>query len=72
MKTILLASAALLIATSAYAGKAEDSATFRVKVVTCKASAKTDGVKTNSAEFYSYMGGCLDRVTVAVNLAPAK
>ena len=52
--------------------KGEESATFRVKVATCKATAKADGVKTNSSAFYGYMGACLDRVNVAVNVTPAK
>lgn len=74
MKTILIA-ASLLVTTSAFAAeqsKGEASAEFRMKVATCKATAKTDGVKTNSPDFYSYMGGCLDRVHVAVNVDGAK
>lgn len=63
----------LLINGSAFAGsKAQDTAEFRVKVAACKAEAKEHKVKTSSAEFYGYMGACLDRVTVAVNVAPVK
>ncbi len=67
----LLASTALIFAIStAQAGsKAEDSAAFRLKVATCKATAKADGVKSTTPDFYGYMGACLDRVTVAVNVA---
>ncbi len=75
--------AAAFLATCAVAGystagyaadisKAQETAEFRVKVASCKAIAKTDGVKASSSEFYGYMAGCLDRVTVAVNVAPAK
>ncbi len=68
MKYLILATA-LLASSSAFAGsKAEASAAFRLKVATCKATAKTDGVKATTPDFYGYMGACLDRVTVAVNL----
>ena len=72
MKTILLTTAALLLATNAFAGsKAEDNATFRLKVAACKAESKAAMNKASSSDFYSHMAGCLDRVTVAVNVAPA-
>ncbi len=70
MKMILALSFATLLASNAFAAsKGEDSANFRLKVATCKATAKTDGVKTNDAAFYAYMGACLDKVTVAVNVS---
>jgi len=70
----LLSTAVVLFAiTSAHAGsKAEDSATFRLKVATCKATAKADGVKSTTPDFYAYMGTCLERVTVAVNIEGSK
>jgi hypothetical protein len=52
--------------------KAEASAIFRLKVATCKADAKSAGVRTTTPDFYAYMGTCLDRVTVAVNIEPSK
>lgn len=78
MKTIFYASAAafiLLLNGSAFAAdlsKAEQSAGFRLKVASCKAQAKTDAVKATSSAFYSYMAGCIDRVTVQVAWAPVK
>lgn len=76
MKTIFYASAAafvLLLNGSAFAGelsKGEQSAGFRLKVASCKAQAKTDSVKQTSSAFYTYMAGCIDRVTVNVAWAP--
>lgn len=72
MKYLLASTAVLFTITSAQAAdqsKAEQSASFRLKVATCKATAKADGVKSTTAGFYSYMGACLDRVTVAVNVS---
>lgn len=70
MKTIVTASILALLSTAAFAAsKGEDSAVFRMKVATCKTMAKTDGVKTSEPAFYAYMGTCLDKVTVAVNVA---
>lgn len=50
--------------------KGEASAQFRLKVAACKAESKASGVKTSSADFYSHMAGCIERVTVAVNITP--
>jgi hypothetical protein len=73
MNYILAISFATLLATNAFAGsRAEDTAMFRLKVAACKAESKDAGIKTSSADFYSHMAGCLDRTTVAVNVAPGK
>jgi hypothetical protein len=72
MKKYLVILASLAIASTAHAAdqsKAEQSAAFRLKVATCKAQAKESGVKTNSSDFYAYMGPCLDKVTIAVNIS---
>lgn len=74
MKYALIA-ASILFASHANAAdisKAEQTAQFRVKVATCKADAKVHGVQTASSAFYSYMGACVDRVSVAVAIEPAK
>lgn len=76
MKTIFYTSAALctlLLAGSAYAAdlsKGEQSAAFRLKVASCKAQGKADGVKQTTSAFYTYMAGCIDRATVNVAWAP--
>lgn len=75
MKYLLVTAFASLLASSAFAAdisKAEQTAQFRVKVATCKADAKAHGVQTASSAFYSYMGACVDRVSVAVAIEPAK
>jgi hypothetical protein len=74
MKYLIL-SATLLASSTAFAAdksKALDTAEFRVKVAVCKADSKEHGVKAASTTFYTYMAGCLDRVTVATNVAEAK
>jgi|HubBroStandDraft_1064217.scaffolds.fasta_scaffold05219_5 hypothetical protein len=64
-----------LIGSQAFAAelsKGETTAQFKLKVAACKAEAKESGVKTSSADFYSHMAGCIERVTVAVQIAPEK
>lgn len=63
----------LILNGSAFAGelsKGEQSAAFRLKVASCKAQAKTDGVKAVASAWYTHMAGCIDRVTVQVAWAP--
>jgi hypothetical protein len=75
MQYLLTIAFSVLLASSAFAAeqsKAEQSAIFRVKVANCKAQAKAHAVATSSAEFFSYMGECVDRVTVAVSTVPTK
>jgi hypothetical protein len=65
--------AILMISSSAFAaGKGQESAEQRLKVAACKDDAKANGIKTSSPDFYSHMASCLDRTTVAVNVAPEK
>lgn len=70
MKTILLTTAALLLATNAFA--ADQAGTVPAKIAACKAQAKTDGLKATQSEFYGYMSSCLDRIAVSFDTVPAK
>jgi hypothetical protein len=57
------------MASSAFAAeqsKATQSAIFRVRVAECKTMAKAASVATSSVEFYTFMAGCIDKVTVTV------
>lgn len=78
MKIAFYATSALclsLLTSQAFAAelsKAEQSAGFRLKVASCKAQAKTDGVKATTSAWYTHMAGCIDRVTVQVAWAPVK
>jgi hypothetical protein len=76
MKIVFFTTSALclsLLASQAYTAelsKGEQAAGFRLKVASCKAQAKTDSVKQTSSAFYTYMAGCIDRVTVNVAWLP--
>ena len=51
---------------AAEASKATQSALFRVRVAECKDQAKATQVKATTVEFYTFMAGCIDKVTVTV------
>lgn len=69
MKYVLAIALATLLTNAAFA--ADQAGTVPAKIAACKAQAKTDGLKATQSEFYAYMGGCLEHVTVAFNM-PAK
>jgi len=69
MPYLLALAFASLMASSAFAAeqsKATQSAIFRVRVAECKTMAKDAQVKANSTEFYTFMAGCIDKVTVTI------
>lgn len=69
MQYLLALAFASLMASTAFAAersKATESAIFRVRVAECKTQAKAAAVATNSVEFYTFMAGCVERVTVTV------
>lgn len=76
MKIAFYATSALclsLLTSQAFAGelsKGEQSAGFRLKVASCKAQAKTDGVKAITSAWYTHMAGCIDRATVNIAWLP--
>ena len=75
MKTILALTTFALLSSTAFAAEKstpQQTAEFRVKVAVCRADAREHGVKSTTVAFYSHMAGCLDRVTVATNVAEAK
>ena len=61
--------ASILVSSGAFAAdqsKATQAALFRVRVAECKDMAKEAKVKTVSTEFYTFMAGCIDKVSVTV------
>jgi hypothetical protein len=69
MQYLLAIAFAALLASSASAAelsKSGQTAVFRVKVAECKSQAKEAGVKAASTDFYTFMAGCIDKVTVTV------